>query len=253
MKKSNFIVLTSALTICLGMTLVSCGGNDTDPTASPSATATSTVKPSPTATPTPGTPTPTPTPKPTEPPRTVVFEDTFKDMSKWEILHGDWKASGNKLVTADKSEGGKAVIKNKSYKDFTIEADVTIKEHTDNYNAGFIVRVSEPGTTGADSYKGYYAGINQTQAVLGRADNNWTEIHQEDHGVEIDDTTTVKIKLVVTGSTFAFYVDDMNNPIIEEDVAEHEKTAEMELFSEGSVGVRTFRGDATFANLKISE
>ncbi|PTB63753.1 carbohydrate-binding module family 66 protein [Trichoderma citrinoviride] len=182
-------------------------------------------------------PPPPPTSIPTAVPNTDAYYDDFTSgLRQWTTYDGSF-SSGSGVLTADYSLGGKALLKS-SYSNFTFEADVTLSN--DWGNAGLIFRVSSPGD-GADTYKGYYAGIStENNVVLGRASNDWTEISLVDTDIAVNKAHHLKVK--VRENKIDVYVNDMTKAKI---------SATDITYSTGMDGVRVFDTGATFDNVQI--
>jgi hypothetical protein len=77
--------------------------------------------------------------------------------------------------------GEKAIIRDRVWDDFTIQAKVKVVEG--DCDAGLIFRVRHP-SVGYDAFKGYFAGIipGSNKAVLGKIDGaNWHELAMKDY------------------------------------------------------------------------
>jgi hypothetical protein len=167
------------------------------------------------------------------------FSDNFDDgnANGWTSYGGTWSvSSGQYNVNSD--PGAKSVANGTNFANFTYEADLYVG--TGGNNDGIIFRVSNPGT-GADTYQGYYAGLNLSgSVVLGKANNNWTQITQTNMTVTAN--TWYHMKVVANGANIAVYVTDMATPKINVTDAS---------YSTGLIGVRTYNANAKFDNISV--
>lgn len=137
------------------------------------------------------------------------------------------------------SSGGKAVISNSYYTNFTYESDIKITQS--GGNAGLIFRVIS-SSSGADSLSGYYVGLGTGNYVqLGKENYSWTELARVAHSININEV--YHLKLIVDDSNIKIYVNDMDTPVI--NIMDSS-------FSMGSVGVRVFGVSALYDNISIT-
>jgi len=249
MKKFSILALALVLVFGLSLGLASCDNDE----VAPGETATPTVAPpTPTQAPTPTeepTPTLEPTPTPEPPAMTEVFSDDFSgDMSKWtEAFYGDWRIEDGSMHVNSVDGGPKIGALGTDFSDFILESEITFGEHRDgegNYaDIGFIFRASDLAN-GADSYRGYYVGISHhaRHVIVGKANNDWTELATEHVDVEYGDTVTVR--LVVTGDVFEFYVNG-------EFILDWEDTSESEPFTSGMIGLRSWQMAGSYGFVRV--
>ncbi|NOU98852.1 DUF1080 domain-containing protein [Paenibacillus sp. LMG 31457] len=170
------------------------------------------------------------------------FLDNFDDRNAdgWTTYGGVWSAASG-AFTVINGEGYKAVANDTHFQNFTYEADVSMSASPDLANAGVIFRVSNP-TIGTDNLQGYYAGITLAGRVqLGRLDNNWTELaNNAVPSISVD--TVYRLKVVAAGPKIDVYV---NNMLV--------ASAVDSTFTEGAIGVRTYKANATFDNIRVTE
>ena len=158
--------------------------------------------------------------------------DTDND-SAWTDYGGAWSAATGKYTVAV-DPGAKALVSNTTFSSLTYTGDVT----ANGGNAGLIFRVSNP-SVGADSYQGYYAGIDTAgNVVLGKANNGWTQLALTP--MTITPGAVYHLKVTAIGSSIKVYVNDMTAPKI----AVTDTT-----YTTGLIGVRTYNAAASFDNL----
>jgi len=155
------------------------------------------------------------------------------DAAGWRPYGGSW-AVGYGQYFSSSGPGYKSIAGGFLGSDLKIEADIT----PGGGDAGLIFRGSNY-STGADSYNGYYAGLNTGgSVVLGKANGSWTQIASTP--MTITSGTRYHIKIVAQGSSIKVYVTDMNTPKI---------TATDTTYTSGSIGVRAFNSSAIFDNI----
>ncbi|ADO71607.1 AbfB domain-containing protein [Stigmatella aurantiaca] len=163
------------------------------------------------------------------------FSDDFNDgnANGWSVYGGSWAVSGNQLTVAA-HPGAKAIPVGVLFSNGTLDADITIGTAG---NAGLMFRASRL-ETGTDAYQGYFAGFEQGQVFLGKADNNWTTIASA--AAALAANTAHHVRVVAVGSTLRVYVDDMVTPRI---------TVTDTSYASGTIGVRTYQAAARFDNV----
>ncbi len=108
-------------------------------------------------------------------------------------------------------------------------------------DAGLVFRAGSPAV-GVDAYRGYYAGITpRGQVVLGKADNNWTQLGLAN--VPITPGTRHHLRVQTSGTTITVFVDDLTTPRI---------TVTDGSFTSGKSGVRVYNTSASFDNVVIT-
>lgn len=172
----------------------------------------------------------------------AYFRDNFDrgNLDGWKLYGGSFDGSSKALV-GKSSGGGKAIIESRAFADFTYEADMTFPAGTSGGNSGLVFRVSDPAD-GADSYRGYYAGLDagSNSVLLGLINNNYKEIGRANVAIQTGKASHMKV--LADGNTISVYVDDMNTPKI---------TVKDKSYSKGAAGVRIWYADTTFDNINI--
>lgn len=189
--------------------------------------------------------------KPGTPPESFADDFADGDFKDWILYGGGWFVRNGVLHSASNAHSGsyglagvKAVAPAAVFKDLVYDAKVTVNDSGD---AGLMFRVKD-ASIGADSYRGYYAGISaeKNELVLGKADNKWTALKTVPLKVTAGEPHAMRIE--AEGASIRVFVDDMETPLIE---------AEDASFSEGAIGVRRYttrpeKNPAGFTAIKAS-
>jgi len=166
------------------------------------------------------------------------FADDFADgdFKGWTPYGGGWFVRDGVFHTASNASSGsdglagvKAVATSAVFGDLSYQAAVTVNKSGD---AGLIFRVGD-AAIGADSYRGYYAGISaeRNEVILGKADQKWFPLKIV--GMPVEANKAHEIRVEAKGKMIRVFVDDMTTPKIE---------MEDDSFSQGAIGVRRFTG-----------
>ncbi|MGG2200036.1 family 43 glycosylhydrolase [Paenibacillus validus] len=169
------------------------------------------------------------------------FTEDFNDKQAdgWTTYGGVWNAADG-AYRVNKGAGFKSVAEGTDFADFTYEADITLQDGVNNDNAGLIFRVSDP-SNGADSMKGYYAGLGVNGRVqLGRLSNSWTELASIMYPVQ--QNKTYRLKVTALGSQIDIYVD-----------GEHIVSAVDSAYTTGAIGVRSHWVNAGYDNIRVQD
>lgn len=177
-------------------------------------------------------------------PNDVPFIEDFKSpdsIKRWTSYDCEF-ARGDGYLGAISTPGrsGKALV-HSDFANFIFDAEVMIIDDYGTGNAGLLFRISNP-SSGADSYRGYYAGIDVAgSVVLGRADNSYTPLASAPSSIEA--FHSYHMKIVAIRETILIFIDNKpNETIIFKDGG----------FSHGMNGVRLFGTSAEFAHITIT-
>ncbi|OAA53156.1 hypothetical protein ISF_08997 [Cordyceps fumosorosea ARSEF 2679] len=167
------------------------------------------------------------------------FVDDFssRNTNQWTVYDGSFDAK-YAVAIANGSDACKALISDQLFSDFSYESDLSLG--SGGGNAGLMFRASSPHA-GADGYYGYYAGIGDGFAVVGRSDNSWNEL-QRVTLPGFDAKQRHRIKVQAKGSQISFFVDDLLVPKIQI----HDT-----IYHSGRNGVRTYQIMGVFDNIEI--
>jgi hypothetical protein len=171
-------------------------------------------------------------------PVTMRVRDDFSDRNSlgWKPYGGAWSVQSGQYALAH-SYGGKALL-DTNFGNFTQDTDVTVTSGAGD--AGMVFRVTQPAV-GADSYRGYYAGISPGgRVLLGRANNGWTLLKEAALPVAVG--RRYHLRVTASGSTIRVYVDDMTTPKL---------TATDTTYTSGANGVRAYNAAAAFDNVAV--
>lgn len=134
--------------------------------------------------------------------------------------------------------GPKSVIRNSYCEDFTLYATLKTTPHIDSPSEygdmGMIFRASDVwyNWNGKDNFNGYYAALNveDNSVYIGKfIDKEWQMIKSAP--IIIDDGVEYKVKVEAEGSKIKFYVNDMENSIVE---------INDDTYDSGFIGVRSY-------------
>ena len=175
----------------------------------------------------------------------VGFTDNFSDTdpTPWTVL-GDTDAvrfDGEKMNVGF-SSNIKVVAGEESWTDYTVEGTFTCGEATQDKNCGLMFRTTGATNEKPDSYQGYYVGLGtffgDEGIVVGYGNNSWNFLET----IPYDYTPNIPytLKVVVVGNQFAVYVND-----------EFQKIFTSDLFTEGQVGVRSYKFPFTCDNFSV--
>lgn len=170
-------------------------------------------------------------------PVTMRVRDNFADGNAvgWKTYGSEWSAAGGSY-SATASAGGKALL-DTNFADFSYDADVTLQGGSGD--AGLVFRVTDPAV-GADSYRGYYAGVSaRNRLVLGRAGDGWTELASTP--LRVRPGATVHLRVEATGSTLEVYAGSTLLSVTDS------------TWTSGATGVRVYGTAATFDNVRVEK
>ncbi len=109
------------------------------------------------------------------PRRGLPYRDSFSTgrIDGWVAYSGNWRLRDGGIKNDSIDPGAKLMAGSSHWDNYSVEADVELLGEGD---AGLVIRASDI-EAGADSYRGYYAGLRtrDEKLVLGRADHEWTE------------------------------------------------------------------------------
>ncbi|GAA2993399.1 glycoside hydrolase family 43 protein [Streptomyces fulvorobeus] len=170
----------------------------------------------------------------------MQVKDNFADGNAlgWKTYGGSWSVRDGRY-RVENDLGGKALL-DTNFADFTYDADVTLNSGAGD--AGLTFRTTRP-SVGWDSYSGYYAGIGPNgRVVLGRANDNWTQLGTAQ--MPIAPGSTHRLRVTAVGSSIRVYVDDMTTPKI---------SVTDSTYPSGANGVRVFNTSASFDNVAVGQ
>lgn len=169
----------------------------------------------------------------------LQFFDDFsgKNMNSWDIYGGDFDATYTTVI-AQSSDGGKALIRNRLFDNFSFEADISITNS--GGDAGLIFRALSPHI-GVNSFYGYYAAFTNSFITVGRVDNNWNELARATL-TGFDANKTHRLKVQAKGPIISVFLDDMIVPKLQ---------VKDTTYRTGMNGIRTHQTLALFDNIAI--
>lgn len=105
----------------------------------------------------------------------LPYSDSFATgrTDGWVAYSGNWRLADGGIKNDSIDPGAKLMSGSSHWDNYSVETDVELFGEGD---AGLVIRASDI-EAGADSYRGYYAGLRtrDEKLVLGRADHGWTE------------------------------------------------------------------------------
>lgn len=172
----------------------------------------------------------------------AIFTDNFNGGTApdWGFVSGSWSLA-NGRYRVNSGDGHKTLMKNKEYSYVTYEADVLVRNDTSYSDAGLVFRATADDNI-IDGFKGYSAVLSADRDIvnLGIHNNGWTSVAVAP--IQLEKDTLYRLKVVANGGNIQVYVDD--ELLI--DVNEF-------TFLNGYVGLRTYRTDAEFDNVRVFE
>ncbi|MCX7749924.1 MAG: DUF1080 domain-containing protein [Clostridia bacterium] len=165
----------------------------------------------------------------------------YEDSTKWTYEKGE--------LSSEAGEGIKALLSSQSYKNLSVEGDITVSNSTTYSDAGIVLRATNIGA-GPDNFKGYAVVIDAfNKAVkLGRFNNN-TATLVGNYLMNILPNKKYHVKAEAIENVIKVYVDDMKNPVI---VYTDTNADRDQLLAAGQVGFRNYRTHAHFDNFEIN-
>lgn len=167
------------------------------------------------------------------------FEDDFnRGASEAWQTYGDGFAVSDQAYTVSAGNGTKALIRDLAPHSFSYEADVTVGP---SGNAGLVFR-AQNAAVGQEAFSGYYAGIDAGRKVIeiGAMNNNWKELAALPHPIAAG--RSYRLKVEQKGSHIDFYLD-----------GEHLAGVVDRTHGPGRLGLRTFRTQARFDNVRVTD
>jgi hypothetical protein len=170
----------------------------------------------------------------------MLVQDNFCDDNAYgfESYDGTWTVHDGQYEVSAGLEG-KSVL-NTNFSLLQFEADVSVSSTGD---AGLLFRARDLAS-GADAYRGYYAGIDAEhgRVILGKANlGTWTELASATRTIEAN--TRHHLEVVAKQDTLQVYLDEEEAPVLTASDSEH---------SEGTTGFRARATTAQFDHLHVS-
>ncbi len=169
------------------------------------------------------------------------FRDSFDGNTdtNWTRYGGAFGFSDGAYLLNDTNSYGKSLAGSEFWSDGSIETDLLLSTPG---NAGLVFRMTNPDYLGPDDGFGYYAGIDTGGfVILGRQSNSWNPLATA--AMAVSTNTWHHLKVVMRGSVFKIYADDMNTPKI---------TVTDGSCTRGQAGVRAYQCNARFDNVVFS-
>lgn len=174
----------------------------------------------------------------------MIFGESFQEPAPASRLK-DFTAYGGRWVVKDGavwSEGGdgpKLISDEAAFATGEVGVDILLPERKGG-NAGFIVKVGEPGV-GADKFIGYEIALDSTgRLVVGRHRQNWEPIRNVPCDVPVNQWIQLAVRL--SGNGFEVLVNGKSMLAYED--GEHPLAG-------GRLGLRTWQREAQFRNLYV--
>ncbi|AGZ41400.1 glycoside hydrolase [Actinoplanes friuliensis DSM 7358] len=169
----------------------------------------------------------------------MLVKDNFDDTNAvgWRTYGGGWSTSGGQYLAAS-SAGGKSLL-DVNFANLAYDADITL---TGGGGDGGLLFRTTGAAVGTDSHQGYYAGIStQGRVVLGRMNNNWTQLASA--ALPITQGTRYHLRIEAIGSSIKVYVGDLTTPKI---------SVTDTTWTSGATGVRVFQTAASYDNIAVT-
>lgn len=172
---------------------------------------------------------------------TSFAEDFSTGQTGWVQYGGSFYVDNGEYHAAHveaSHPASKSIFPATNFSDFTYNAKIQVRGDGDG---GLIFRANRL-SFGPDEFNGYYFGISSSakRVELGKSNGAWTSLKTA--SMDIIPNQWYNIKIVAKGSSIKIYVDDMNVPKI--DFSDSS-------FTSGSVGVRTYRAQASWDNISV--
>lgn|GEM_PF-74346 len=163
----------------------------------------------------------------------ALFSDNFESnvqqltLPGWQSLSGSWQLqNGSVTVNADANQ--ELLVQDKTFKELSVEADITLPSAEGAAGLLFRSQDSDAGTTA----QGYYAALKgDGKLVLSRLNQEWTELKSTQGVAAMTANQAYQLKVVTYGSSIKVYIDDMHTPALE-----YNDTSENS-FAAGGVGL----------------
>lgn len=165
----------------------------------------------------------------------------------WDAYGGTWSVSGGVYSDSASGPGDKSVTGLTAWTDYTLQGDVKL---TSAGQAGLVFRVTAPGT-GADTFNGYFAGIESSSGTffLGRENGSWTELSRVSFpgGIAVGSWYHATIQAI--GCTYVVSVGQVGSTSTPSALTYTDTGCS---FTAGQVGVRDHYTPASWRNISVT-
>jgi len=172
------------------------------------------------------------------------FEEDYQNIAfnHFTQLGGNWSAASVATEIAVGADDGGKLLYETAFADGSVEVEIKFNSST-RESAALIVR-TDNAQVGADDWDGYEIGLNAMthEVILGKHVHNWQSLGNTPAAFNPDEWTTLRVEL--SGANIKIYVGNMATPVVD-------YTDNNSPLLSGKIGVRTWRSDASFRNLKI--
>lgn len=181
------------------------------------------------------------------PRRGLPYVDSFAagQTDGWVPYSGNWRL-GSGGITNDSIDPGAKLMAGSSYWDnYSVDADVELLGEGD---AGLVIRASDL-EAGADSYRGYYAGLRtrDEKLVLGRADHDWTEFPSKKMPKGVVPGRRYHLRLSAYGCTVSVTASELGT-----DNRQSVSVNDPHCFTKGKFGLRSLYAGGGWSNVRVA-
>ncbi len=176
--------------------------------------------------------------------RGLPYRDSFAAgrTDGWVPYSGDWRVADGGIKNDSIDPGAKLMAGSSHWDDYSVEADVELLGEGD---AGLVIRASDM-EAGADSYRGYYAGLRTRDGklVLGRADHGWTEFPSKKMPWGVTPGERYHLKLSAYGCKISIVASEL-----EADNRQSVSVDDPHCFAKGKFGLRSLYAGGEWSNV----
>lgn len=178
--------------------------------------------------------------------RGLPYHDSFPAGSAddWKAFGGTWNVVDGSIRNDSDERGAKLIGGSKSWRDYSLEADVELLGEGD---AGLIVRARN-AEEGVDSYSGYYAGLRtaDNSLVIGMVDHGWVEHDPKPLPGGVHPFVWYHITLVAEGCRIYARAASMGSA--EQAASSFE---DPHCFGSGQIGLRSYSSGGVWKNVSV--
>ncbi len=164
----------------------------------------------------------------------------------WVPYSGNWRLADGGIKNDSIDPGAKLMSGSPHWSNYSVETDVELFGEGD---AGLVIRASDI-EAGADSYRGYYAGLRtrDDKLVLGRADHGWTEFPSKKMPRGVAAGKWFHLKLSAYGCKISVVASEFGT-----DNRQSVSVEDAHCFAKGKFGLRSLYAGGAWKNVHVAQ